>query len=102
MSERIDHVGEANAILQAAEVYVSVEHVQKTGEKKSDQLVNALVHAALALVEQQRLANIIALAHVADTSDAAVSPLEQTAWEAIGITGSGEMRPEIREALGLS
>ena len=68
----------------------------------TDTWMNERKVAALeAIAEQQRIANLIALAHVADTSDAEVTPLERTAWEALGVKHSGEMRPEIAVALGL-
>ena len=96
MSDRIDHAAEAERFAAWADnPALPPENVTAIASM-------AQAHATLALVEQQRIANLIALAHVADMSDATVSPLEQTAWEALGVPGSGQMRPEIKEALGLS
>lgn len=61
----------------------------------------AQVHATLALVEQQRIANVIALAQIASDPDAIVTPAERAAWEAIAHPGTGHPRPWIKEALGL-
>lgn len=61
----------------------------------------AQVHATLALAEQQRISNLIALANVADLSDVQVTPLERAGWLALGIEGTGEPRPEIAAALGI-
>lgn len=103
-TERIDHVGEANAILQAADVYVSVEHVQQTGEKKSDQLANALVHATLALVEEQRTANRIAYASLleAQYAEAEKHP-DGFQWDthASSLERHTAVLAQIREGLGL-
>lgn len=97
MSERIDHAAEALKCLKDAAGHYAL------GAKGVASLESsaAIAHSNLAIAEQLRVANIIALAHVADTSDAVVTPLEQDAWNALGVQGSGEMRPEIREVLGL-
>lgn len=61
MRERIDHVNDAMACLIAADGHLSAEMPRETGEYKSDVIAAAQVHATLALVEQQRIANLIAL-----------------------------------------
>jgi hypothetical protein len=62
----------------------------------------AQVHATLALVEQQRIANLIALASITGPeSEAELTPLETTAWRALGDAETGEMLPSIRKGLGL-
>lgn len=62
MTERIDHVGEAEACEQAA---LSIMRTQALGIKPDAeaalQVQLAQVHATLALVEQQRIANILTL-----------------------------------------
>lgn len=98
MTDRIDHVAEAVGLISEANRLLN-EFKPMTTEAAHLAAV-AQVHATLALVEQQRIANLIALAHVADQHDN-VSPLEQTAWEALGVPGSGVMRPDIAAALGL-
>lgn len=102
MSALVDHE-------TSAEAHLAVAEVMSVGDGKLEEALLAQVEATLALVEQQRLlveqqrlANLIALAHVADTRDAEVSPMEREAWEALGVKGPGTMRPEVREALGLS
>lgn len=60
-AERIDHVNDAMACLIAADGYLSADMPHETGEYKSDVIAVAQVHATLALVEQQRIANLIAL-----------------------------------------
>lgn len=52
---------EARRLLALAGTRLSEEWPQQTGEHKSDVLAEAQVNATLALVEQQRLANLIAI-----------------------------------------
>lgn len=94
MSDRIDHAAEALDELESVQLHFD------EGMNGTARATIALTHATLALVEQQRIANLIALAHVADQHDN-VSPLESTAWEALGVPGSGVMRPDIAAALGV-
>ena len=94
----------ASENVELAELQIS-NAITAMESEEAPSIVHAMLaqtRATLALAEQQRLANIIALAHVADTSDAEVTPMEREAWEALGVRGEGTMRPEIREALGLS
>lgn len=60
MTERIDHVAVATERLDLAQTEVSANWPSRTGEEKADLIAAAQVHATLALVEQQRIANIIA------------------------------------------
>lgn len=61
MTERIDHASEARVELDIAQRWPSETFAVQTGEHKADVLAAAQVHATLALVEQQRLANILTL-----------------------------------------
>ncbi|MCT1363926.1 hypothetical protein [Microbacterium sp. p3-SID131] len=61
MTERIDHASEARAELDIAQRWPSETFAVQTGEHKADVLAAAQVHATLALVEQQRIANILRL-----------------------------------------
>jgi hypothetical protein len=61
MSERIDHASEARAELDIAQRWPSETFAVQTGEHKADVLAAAQVHATLALVEQQRIANLMTL-----------------------------------------
>lgn len=89
MSERIDHAAEsalcinyARATESPAEAHLSMIHAQ--------------VHATLALVEQQRIANLIALFHHDPElkTGGAASEFAGEAWDLL----AGQ---HIREALGL-
>ena len=53
---KLDHAAEALICIDAA-------HARKVGELEPDLMLQAQVHATLALVEQQRIANIIAFGH---------------------------------------
>lgn len=96
MSERIDHAAAAREWaergFQASEASAEVRC-----------LAQAQVHATLALVEQQRIANIIAIANnVSEDPDVTVTAGERAAWLALcDETSPHSLRPEIREALGL-
>ena len=58
---RIDHVAEACVLAIQADAFTSSDMVLQTGEVKADVIAAAQLHATLALVEQQRIANLIAL-----------------------------------------
>lgn len=58
----MNHLEEARLLLDAARADVSENWVAQPSEHKSDVLAAAQVHATLALVEQQRIANLIAFA----------------------------------------
>ncbi len=64
-------VDKARGLLALAAIRPSLEWPEATGEAKADVLAEAQVHATLALVEQQRIANRIALCSlVAETERA--------------------------------
>lgn len=85
---RIDHVAEAARIMAEAQIAVGEARVAAHngnhrvadgyGAKAHGCWMQAQVHATLALVEQQRIANIVSL------------------------TGQGSIRPDDLEVLGLS
>lgn len=62
MSDRVDHRAEARLALEHAMRDVSENWTARTGESKADIIAQAQVHATLALVEQQRIANRLMLA----------------------------------------
>lgn len=101
MNERIDHANEAMACLVAADGHLSAEMAVETGEYKADVLAYAQVHATLALVEQQRVSNLIALADKFDQPQAIDAILNRTppngdkGWVHHGV------QPEIAAALGI-
>lgn len=76
---RIDHVAKANSLLR------SVASEPMTSAEATVSMMAAQIHATLALVEQQRIANLIALAN-------SPSPVLNT----------HEFRPDIAAALGIA
>ena len=92
MSDRIDHAAEAVALLNLAAA------AQHQGDPRH-LIAAAQVHASLALVEQQRIANLIALAKETfaahEASEALGTFATATPGERIGL------RPEIAAALGI-
>lgn len=89
MTDRIDHAAEAVALLNLA---VTAQH---QGDPRH-LIAAAQAYAALALVEQQRIANLIALASSTD-SIAARAQAEIT----LLVTRSNLLRPDIAAALGI-
>ena len=90
MTQRTDHVAEAQGHIESAH-----EQQAREGEYEHSVRDNALlaqVHATLALVEQQRIANLIAI-YVAD--GAAESGFISKGFD------FGYMADQIREGLGL-
>ena len=89
MTDRIDHAAVAHDILA---------HVPTNGGVTySDWMAEAQAHATLALVEQQRIANLIALAD-GDTH------LSTTAYLQLAVEAGihpAEFRPDIAAALGI-
>ena len=92
-AERVDHAATAHALLVAADA-----HPHDPDIPVDPWTLQAQVHATLALVEQQRIANIIALGQVCIGSD--VPLFRHLVVEPVD--GHG-VRPtvEIREGLGL-
>ncbi|UXO93873.1 hypothetical protein Pan2_54 [Pseudanabaena phage Pan2] len=98
MTERIDHAAEAAQIAAGGLASGSFDQTR-------DYLALAQVHATLALVEQQRIGNLIAL------SNSGLGPLMQAGDLALLAsvphsewpnTNIEVLRPEIRQALGLN
>lgn len=93
MTARIDHAALAETRL-----------FQAINEGQKELVPVAQVHATLALVEQQRIANLIALAH-ADTHEAAYIPALQALTDLHQPEGKGwtctALNPDIAAALGV-
>lgn len=85
MSERIDHVGEAHACEEAG-LSIMRKNPMAPHMEAVMQFDLARLHAQLALVEQQRIANLIAYAADVDVIR----------------SGNHDLSVKIREALGLS
>lgn len=108
MSDRIDHVFEALGLRQLAS---STEH----GPSAANLIAAAHLHATLALVEQQKLANLIALAKVAGREEDVHEEVAEAAYEALNalvhfkVVPNGHMdpnevtvlRPDVAAALGV-
>lgn len=104
MSGRIDHAAEARRLADIADRhYGQIEH--RNGAMAASQSVEALmvateaqVHATLALVEQQRIANLLALGQATNADGSRIAPWAVThpvdGW-------SVAVNDEIREGLGL-
>jgi hypothetical protein len=110
-TERIDHAAEARLALEWAIEWamrdVSVNMATETGEYKSDVIAQAQVHATLALVEQQRVANLIALSNVRlempGGGTATFIHAFDFDWVMVGDVNAPNftLKPEIANALGI-
>ena len=101
MTDRIDHAAEAVALLNLAAA------AQHQGDPRH-LIAAAQVHATLALTEQQRVGNLIALAgprnpilrdQVAEDAAEALATFHEHAD--LALSGWHEVRPEIAAALGI-
>lgn len=92
MTERIDHADEALGLRILASEAPNQQH-------QGNLLAAAQVHATLAIVEQTRIANIIALDESwrGETGDALMRTLRDEQGHYIG----NELNPEIAAALGI-
>ena len=98
MSERIDHAARARIERDALNDVLADEGITDASIVATAILVQ--VHATLALAEQQRIANLIALWSINDTS------FSTAAFDALGSVpttwnGRAELHPHIKEALGI-
>ena len=99
MTDRIDHAAEAQKVLaMPTSVWGS----------PSEMLAGAQVHASLALVEQLRIGNLIALGYGGDEADcdqaradARAALVNWHAHEDPEMGGWPEIRPDIAAALGI-
>lgn len=86
---RVDHAAEAREFL--------VRAAKQGADSLGDDLrVEALVHATLALVEQQRIANLIAFVEAANRSNTNGNPTD-----ADGVARLESAARQVREGLGL-
>lgn len=90
-----DHVSQARLHIDRASSDVSANWEVQTGELKADILALAQVHATLALVEQQRIANLIALARPYELPNGGDASYMLYDPETL------QLQPDIREGLGL-
>lgn len=104
MTERIDHAAEARMHIEWAHEHQ--EHEGITERTVTDTALLAQAEATLALVEQQRIANLVALSRIecenestpTDAFDAIYDCEETNGWNA-GV--KMRTRPEIAAALGI-
>lgn len=96
MSERIDHAAEASRLLASSGPY---------GAPLLEASTAAQAHATLALVEQQRIANLIALSQAEDgngwTSEQAIAAVFREHWDDEREQGHCTIAPNIAAALGI-
>lgn len=101
MSERVDDVQEAREWIREA----LMEDGPGNDSRAALPARLAQAHATLALVEQQRIANLIALARMESRNYAIGKGATDAIWERRTGAEFGEpsmlLRPEIREVLGL-
>jgi hypothetical protein len=98
--QKIDHKTEALLAIRFAARDVSANYELQTDEKKSDVIALGQLHATLALVEQQRIAN---LQRYAEGLWASLAKDEYNIAEVGRLNAqSAQMGAEIRIALGLS
>ena len=99
MSKHIDHAAEAQRVFDIA--MSSPGGLDQWGVKFRDRVAVAQFHAVLALVEQQRVANLIALAA---GGHGGATGFEHEAMDALGVLGTPhhlQLRSEIAKALGI-
>lgn len=104
MNERIDHAAEAERLaVLAGFTYGTID--TRNGDMAVAQQIEAQtlattaqVHATLALVEQQRIANLIAIMALEIQEDYPLAQSEGTA----SLYAAGALRPEIAAALRLA
>lgn len=93
---------------QAAEALATLARIRGVDEATNEitLVVEAQVHATLALVEQQRIANLIALSNAVSGSgwqaEEAVDAVIREVWDESGNRGYAVVADHIKEALGLS
>lgn len=83
MTERIDHAAKAERLVRLTDGYLERNALQ------------AQVHATLALVEQQRIANLIALHRHEVKYDIGD-------WSRLYVNGTEDLKPDLAKGLGLS
>lgn len=103
ITSRINHAAEARLALEYSERRVSANWIAETGEAKSDIIAVAQAHATLALVEQQRIANLIALSESGRTTANGARAALSGLYDGDGASGSASMalRDDIAQALGI-
>lgn len=97
-SDRIDHAAEARRLLDLVPASMHKDEVFAVSQ----------VHATLALVEQQRIHNLVALAQGGHGVSMGVENIALDALRELHSSDNGpwaeqtvKLRPEIREALGI-
>lgn len=97
MTERIDHTSWACEFIRAAENLFDDDVTINAREAPTvaENIALAQVHATLALVEQQRIANLIALAHPIKL------PSGGEVTHMLHDPASGAIREDVAEGLGL-
>ncbi len=99
MTERIDHAAKACVLERNAWVRGGVDgdRLIRRPEERRDMIASAQVHATLALVEQQRIANVVSIMSLEVQEDKPIEQSEATT----ALYSAGRMRPDFAEALGI-
>lgn len=100
MTERIDHAARARVLETNAWARGGVhgDALIRRPEERRDMIASAQVHATLALAEQQRIQNLIALARNSRVTPSPLFVDEPDPWD---FDARGTLRPEIAAALGI-
>lgn len=101
MSERTDHPAYAGHYLEHSDTRASEEWPVQTGEHKADVIARAQVHATLALVEQQRIQNLIALEALQKPAFHSSYLMHNAQTNIDAHNAMYRLRPDIAAALGL-
>jgi hypothetical protein len=100
VSDRIDHAAEAWEFQQASQLVAG-----DSMEAATLAVRHAHVHAVLALVEQTRIANLIALSQAEDgngwISEQAIASVFREHWNDETGQGHSTIAPEVAAALGI-
>jgi hypothetical protein len=101
--QKIDHAAEARTLEQNAWQRGGPlgDELIRTHEQRHDMILSAQVHATLALVEQQRIANLIAYASHRLEHRSALGPAGEDAYPETMMRMLGRADQEIRWELGL-
>lgn len=96
MTKRVDQAARAYGVLRW------VSSTSMTSAEATASVMAAQTHATLALVEQQRIANLIALAKVAGRDEDVHEAVAEAAYGALDtLVNTMALHPDIAAALGI-
>lgn len=94
MTERIDHAAEAVRYLSTTALYGSPEY-------KNMSIAEAQAHAALALAEQQRIANLVSIAQAGPDGAFSTVARDLAYLSIVGPGSDANFHPDVAAALGI-